>query len=129
MRERVEEAESLGVRKMKAQLSAAETRVSSMEEQLDVATRYVVFVVMVSWLLHVMCVCLSGDRERATAHRTIRRNEKKIKEFLNNIEDERKQAEIYKSDVSAKRRERERREVCVCVYMCRLRRLAPSSGL
>jgi hypothetical protein len=39
LRERVEEAESLGVRKMKAQLSAAENRVSSMEEQLDVATR------------------------------------------------------------------------------------------
>ena len=41
LRERVEEAESLGVRKMKAQLSAAESRVSSMEEQLDVATRFV----------------------------------------------------------------------------------------
>jgi hypothetical protein len=39
-------------------------------------------------------------RERATAHRTIRRNEKKIKELLNNVEDERKQAETYKGDVS-----------------------------
>lgn len=40
LRERVEEAESLGVRKMKAQLSAMENRVKSLEEQLDVATRY-----------------------------------------------------------------------------------------
>lgn len=39
-------------------------------------------------------------RERATAHRTIRRNEKKIKELLNNIDDERKQGETYKADVS-----------------------------
>ena len=41
-----------------------------------------------------------ANRERATAHRTIRRNEKKVKELLNNIEDERKQAETYKADVS-----------------------------
>ena len=39
LRERLEEAESLGVRKMKAQLSAMENRVNSLEEQLDVATR------------------------------------------------------------------------------------------
>lgn len=39
LRERLEEAESLGVRKMKAQLSAMESRVNSLEEQLDVATR------------------------------------------------------------------------------------------
>ena len=38
-------------------------------------------------------------RERSTANRTIRRNEKKIKELVANVEDERKQAEIYKSDV------------------------------
>ena len=35
----MEEAESLGVRKMKAQLAAAESRASSLEEQLDTATR------------------------------------------------------------------------------------------
>ena len=40
LREKVEEAESFGARKMKAQLSAMESRVSSLEEQLDVATRY-----------------------------------------------------------------------------------------
>ena len=39
LRERVEEAESLGVRKMKAQLVAMDNRVKSMEEQLDLATR------------------------------------------------------------------------------------------
>ena len=39
LRERVEEAESLGVRKMKAQLSAMENRLKSLEEQLDVTTR------------------------------------------------------------------------------------------
>lgn len=39
LRERVEEAESLGVRKMKAQLVAMDHRVKSLEEQLDVATR------------------------------------------------------------------------------------------
>ena len=44
MRERLEEAESLGVRKMKAQLSAMESRVNSLEEQLDVATRYLIII-------------------------------------------------------------------------------------
>lgn len=39
LRERLEEAESMGVRRMKAQLSGMEGRVSSLEEQLDVATR------------------------------------------------------------------------------------------
>lgn len=40
------------------------------------------------------------DRERATAHRTLRRQDKKMKELQSNIEDERKQAEVYKADVS-----------------------------
>lgn len=39
-------------------------------------------------------------RERATAHRTLRRQDKKMKELQGNIDDERKQAEVYKSDVS-----------------------------
>ena len=39
LRERIEEAESMGVRRMKAQLSAMEGRISSLEEQLDSATR------------------------------------------------------------------------------------------
>ena len=39
LRERIEEAESMGVRKMKAQLSAMDSRVHSLEEQLDVATK------------------------------------------------------------------------------------------
>ena len=39
LRERIEEAESMGVRKMKAQLSSMESRVHSLEEQLDVATK------------------------------------------------------------------------------------------
>ena len=39
LKQRVEEAESMGVRKMKAQLQAMESRVGSLEEQLDTATR------------------------------------------------------------------------------------------
>ena len=39
-------------------------------------------------------------RERATAHRTMRRQDKKMKELQGSIEDERKQAEAYKADVS-----------------------------
>jgi len=39
LRDRVEEAESMGVRKMKAQITAMDTRVKSLEDQLDVATR------------------------------------------------------------------------------------------
>lgn len=39
MKERLEEAESMGVRRMKAQVQAMEGRVSSLEEQLDAATR------------------------------------------------------------------------------------------
>ena len=42
----------------------------------------------------------SLDRERATAHRTLRRQDKKMKELQGNIEDERKQAEVFKADVS-----------------------------
>ena len=41
LRGRIEEAESMGVRKMKAQLQAMESRVGSLEEQLDTATRSV----------------------------------------------------------------------------------------
>ena len=40
-------------------------------------------------------------RERAQAHRTLRRQDKKLKEMVANIEDERKQGEQYKADVSA----------------------------
>ena len=40
------------------------------------------------------------SRERANAHRTLRRQDKKIKELMANIEEERKMAENYKSDVS-----------------------------
>lgn len=39
MKERLEEAESMGVRRMKAQMQAMEGRVASLEEQLDAATR------------------------------------------------------------------------------------------
>ena len=39
LRERIEEAESMGVRRMKAQLSATEGRVHSLEDQLDSATK------------------------------------------------------------------------------------------
>ncbi len=39
-------------------------------------------------------------RERANAHRTLRRQDKKMKELVANIEDERKMAESYKTDVS-----------------------------
>lgn len=42
----------------------------------------------------------SLDRERATAHRTLRRQDKKMKELQGNVEDERKQAEVFKADVS-----------------------------
>ncbi|CAI8034560.1 Myosin-10 [Geodia barretti] len=75
MKERLEEAESMGVRRMKAQVQAMEGRVSSLEEQLDAATR-----------------------ERATAHRTLRRQDKKLKDVVQSVEDERKQAESYKGE-------------------------------
>ena len=39
LRDKVEEAESMGVRKMKAQITAMDNRVKSLEDQLDVATR------------------------------------------------------------------------------------------
>ena len=39
MKERLEEAESMGVRRMKAQMQGMEGRVASLEEQLDAATR------------------------------------------------------------------------------------------
>ena len=45
-------------------------------------------------------VFLHSPRERAQAHRTLRRQDKKLKEMLASIEDERKQAEAYKGDVS-----------------------------
>ena len=51
--------------------------------------------------LHQIIVFLSSVlRERATAHRTLRRQDKKMKELQSSIEEERKQAEVYKSDVS-----------------------------
>ncbi len=66
-------------------------------------------------------------RERATAHRTIRRNEKKIKEFQATVEDERKQGEIYKADV---RQSRSSVDLLTFALLCldRLRRLAARSG-
>ena len=42
-----------------------------------------------------MSVC----RERATAHRSLRRQDKKLKDLLQSVEDERKQAEVYKAEV------------------------------
>ena len=38
-------------------------------------------------------------RERATAHRTLRRQDKKLKDVVQSVEDERKQAESYKGEV------------------------------
>ena len=49
------------------------------------------------WLLSWF---LSPCRDRATAHRTIRRQDKKIKDLGQSVEDERKQAENYKAEVS-----------------------------
>lgn len=48
-----------------------------------------------------MSSLFSLPRERAQAHRTLRRQDKKLKEMVANIEDERKQGEQYKADVSA----------------------------
>ena len=48
-----------------------------------------------------MSSLLPLHRERAQAHRTLRRQDKKLKEMVANIEDERKQGEQYKADVSA----------------------------
>ena len=38
-------------------------------------------------------------RERATAHRTLRRQDKKLKDQMQSVDDERKQAENYKAEV------------------------------
>ncbi len=63
---------------------------------------------MIIFIYYYYCFCfvfylflinLFFTRERSTANRTIRRNEKKIKELLAGIDDERKQADMYKSDV------------------------------
>ena len=40
LKERLEEAESMGVRRMKAQVQAMEGRIGGLEEQLDAATRW-----------------------------------------------------------------------------------------
>ena len=37
-------------------------------------------------------------RERAQGHRTLRRQDKKMKELLGNIEEERRQSEVYKGE-------------------------------
>ena len=58
MKERLEEAESMGVRRMKAQVQAMEGRVASLEEQLDAATRYT--------LLLSRCICTLGNRHIST---------------------------------------------------------------
>ena len=42
---------------------------------------------------------LPPSRERATSHRTLRRQDKKLKELMQSVEDERKQAENYKAEV------------------------------
>ncbi len=129
LRERLEEAESIGVRKMKAQLQAMENRAGSLEEQLDAATRsvdicpyaYTRARTRTHTHTHTQCVvCCSSvkhyniivhthtftnahthtnaHRERAQAHRTLRRQDKKMKELAANIDDERKQGDAYKSD-------------------------------
>lgn len=66
LRERLEEAESLGVRKMKAQLSAMESRVSSLEEQLDVATRYAITPPLCSQLIALLSL-FTGNVPRLIA--------------------------------------------------------------
>lgn len=47
-----------------------------------------------------MNIVVYFSRERATAHRTLRRQDKKLKELMQSVEDERKQAETYKAEVS-----------------------------
>ena len=59
MKERLEEAESMGVRRMKAQVQAMEGRVSSLEEQLDAATRSAL---SLSILATFICTLVSSDR-------------------------------------------------------------------
>ena len=73
-------------------------------------------------------------RERATAHRTLRRQDKKLKDLVQSVEDERKQAENYKAEVRLQEKLSDCtlhvyiRSVCVCacvrgcmrvcVYVC-----------
>ena len=59
MKERLEEAESMGVRRMKAQVQAMEGRVSSLEEQLDAATRSALSLPILATFI---CTWVSSDR-------------------------------------------------------------------
>eukprot|EP00731_Ephydatia_muelleri_P028843 Em0020g487a len=75
LRERLEEAESVGVRKMKGQLQSMEEKIRGLEEQLDTA-----------------------NKDRAQLTRTQRRQEKKLKEVQASIDDERRAAEQFKAE-------------------------------
>ena len=53
-----------------------------------------------TWMLYVIPpLPPPPSRERATAHRTLRRQDKKLKDLMQSVEDERKQAENYKAEV------------------------------
>lgn len=73
MRDKLAEMEKDGGRKAKAQLLTLESRVRSLEEQLDAETK-----------------------EKQTLNKNVRRFEKKIKEMLVQMEEERRQADHHK---------------------------------
>ncbi|XP_065898509.1 myosin-9-like [Dysidea avara] len=73
LRSKVEELEASGGRRLKAQVSNLEAKISSLEDQLETISR-----------------------DKQQTQRTLRRQDKKIKEYLTTIEDERRTAEQYK---------------------------------
>ena len=109
LRERLEEAESAGVRKLKAQVSAMESRISALEEERDMA-QSISFLYIYSSFLFLPPSLLSSPSslsslspsslppkgDNSQIKRTMRHQEKKLKEYAGAIEDERKQAEQYK---------------------------------
>nr|WEL12769.1 myosin class II [Halisarca dujardinii] len=70
---KVEELEAAGGRRLKAQLASLETKIVGLEDQLE-----------------------GANKERQQSQRTLRRQDKKLKEMLSAVEDERKQADHFK---------------------------------
>lgn len=70
---KIEELEAVGGRKLKSQVAAMESKMIGLEDQLDVA-----------------------NKEKQQQQRTLRRQDKKMKELLTAVDEERKQADQFK---------------------------------